>query len=79
MMKVWNALYCSCIFESAAGTLSVHRTKRGARKTIIKHKLNARKEYQLYWEYLKKENGDDAIYEFGIHEDWWINEVELLD
>jgi hypothetical protein len=38
-MKVYAAQFCSCIFESAYYTLSVHSTKLGAYRAVRDSKL----------------------------------------
>ena len=38
-MKIYEALYCSCIYESADSTLSTHRTREGAEHAIKQHKM----------------------------------------
>jgi len=33
-MKVYEFLYCGCIFESSYATVSIHKTKQGAYKAM---------------------------------------------
>jgi hypothetical protein len=40
IMKIWKALYNDMVYESAAETISLHRTKKGAEMAIKKHKYN---------------------------------------
>jgi hypothetical protein len=71
-MKLYEALYCSCIFESGYVTLSIHRTKEGAEKAIEWH----RHEEEQKWKGVKE---IDHEWVFGEHEDWSIREVEVLE
>lgn len=39
-MIVYAFMYCSCIYESSFGLISLHETKRGAYKSMRKHLTN---------------------------------------
>jgi len=67
-MRVWIAKYCPCIHESSYGIISVHKTKRGAEMAMEFHKEQERKE----WEDMELESS------FGEHEDWRVDEYEIL-
>ena len=71
-MKVFEFLHNNSCCESAAGTLSIHITKRGARKAMLKHIYDTKKDYcELY---TKKER-EEYSYDFDM---WWgIRETEL--
>lgn len=43
-MIVYQALYCSCIFESGYDTLSIHLSEEGAIKAMHLHKTKRIKE-----------------------------------
>ena len=49
-MKIYEALYCSCIYESADSTLSTHKTREGAEKAIKEHKMKKYKEWRELYE-----------------------------
>ena len=75
-MILYQFLYCPCIHESAWGTISLHRTKEGAKKAMYRHKKKERKEFDDMY------NGKEKEYlgiKFGIHEDWCVDEIEVLD
>jgi len=63
------------VCESSDETISIHKTKQGARNALAKF---VRKEYESY----KKRYGYDVNempYIFGEFEEWRVNETELLD
>ena len=37
-MKVYEALHCPCVYESAFATISLHETRDGAEKAVELHK-----------------------------------------
>ena len=37
-MKIYEFLYCPCIYESAWAIVSLHKTKERAKKALKKHK-----------------------------------------
>lgn len=79
-MKIYEFLYNSCIYESAAGTMSMHRTKAGAYKAMNKW-LNERfmKEYDERIKYGKDRSGLCGAWKVGTHEWWGIGEQELCE
>lgn len=76
--SVYEFLYNSCTCESAAETVSIHRTLKGAYKAMRKHKWDAcvehREEY-LFW--------GSSYFPFKLNFDawkWWgIRKVEVLE
>ena len=94
-MIIYGFLYCDCIHESAYGTVSLHKTKEGAEAAMNKHKEEKRLEFEEYKkrrdadteEYCIKENLDEEAKKslmewggkFGDHEDWQVDEFEVLD
>ncbi len=93
-MKVWQALYCFCIHESSDRVLSIHKTRQGAKRAMVLHKLKKRGEWKEYRKEQEKsmlkhmkedkeiwsaELKDMYLSRFGAHESWGINEVKILD
>ena len=77
-MKVYEALYCPCIHESAFMTLSIHKTKEGAIAAMNKHKEDERKKFKEMKKKLKERYGDCKI-KFGEHEAWDTRETKVLE
>ncbi len=69
-MKVYQAMYCDCIHESAYGTISIHKTKEGAEKALRLY-LSDRCYEIRQWETI--------LQDIFCHEDWMINETTILD
>jgi len=84
-MIVYLFEYNPCTYESAASTLSVHKTEEGAYKALEEHQEKKREEYQnkIEWE-LKEYPGllkSARTYhpdKFGESEWWGVTEVKLL-
>lgn len=79
-MKIYEALYCCCIHESAYATISLHKTKKGAEKAVREHKKLIKKE----WDDSHKGNSKEAKYfrsrfKWNGMVDWDIKETELND
>lgn len=53
-MKIYEALYNPMTEEGGDVTLSIHRTKVGAKKAIQKSKNEAKKEFRKTCEFYKK-------------------------
>jgi len=68
--EVWRALYNSNIHEGTMATISVHRTKAGALKAMLKHKAEELRKFQI----MPQEFQDDLI--FGDHEEWGIAAIK---
>lgn len=74
-MKVYAFKHTSCIYESAHAVVSLHRTKRGAFKAMVRF-MNQR------WQ----DNRDEGLM-YGLsrgldslqHEAWCIREMEVID
>ncbi len=90
-MKIYEFLHCSCVFESAYATISMHKTKAGAWKAMNKW-LNER--YWKEWDFRMKvgkekpffyadEQGKQkyllSAWRVGTHEAWTIGEQELCE
>lgn len=71
-MKVYAFEYTHCIFDSAFWTVSVHRTKAGAYKAMMKHKNDC-------WYADRKMAFRDAesVAQIGWMERWQIREWEV--
>jgi hypothetical protein len=74
-MKVYQAMYNSCIYESGYSTISLHKSKETAEKAILDHR-QARIDY--YTELCKDDPEEDPM-EFLEMEAWLVLETELLD
>jgi hypothetical protein len=73
-MEIYEFLHTDCIYESAYRTVSVHRTKKGAYKAM---RAFLEREY-TEWRDNNILLGKDP-HKFGVHEDWKIGTIELLD
>ena len=94
-MIIYGFLYNSCVHESSYATMSLHKTKEGAEAAMNKHKEEKRLEFEEYKKrhsedvekYCQEENLDEAtkkeliesVGKFDDHEDWTIDEFEVLD
>ncbi len=73
---IYEFLYNSCIHESAAATMSLHRTREGAERALEEHKAKERENHKKMIEFDPINYNDNN---FGEHEDWYIGEKELMD
>ena len=71
---LWEFIYCPCIHESVAATVSIHRTKKGAEIAMEFHKAEALKEFERW----TKELSED-LFKFGRNEYWEVREIEIQD
>lgn len=78
-VKIYEALYCSCIHESSYATISLHRTREGAEKAVQESKDKVKLEHEKHKEFMKKEGMEDMIHAWDVHQDWDIAETELMD
>lgn len=78
-MKIYEALYTSCIYESDMYTLSIHRTKEGAEKAVQEHKDVMKKEHDDANITYQKLGLELSQHEWDVHKGWDIAETELLD
>jgi len=65
-MIVYQALYCSCIFESGYDTISIHLSNEGAEKAMKLHKTKRIKENY---------NSEEEALEY---EAWAVKKVSVL-
>ena len=75
-MKIYEFLYSPCIHEDVYETVSLHRTLKGAKNALKKHKA---KELQEYNRLFKGKEIECSGMKFGQHEGWDVAEVELQD
>jgi len=80
-MKVFAAVYCDCIYESAYGTLSLHKTREGAERAIENHKKELRLRHEESVKHMAEHAPTFDMDEFEIHswQDWGIEEYEIED
>ena len=71
---VYEFLYNSDYCESAASTISIHKTKKGAEMAMENHKNEILKE----WEKERKEYPHTKEYPFDFDQWWGVRECELL-
>ena len=71
---VYEFLYNPSIHESAAQTVSIHKTRRGAEKAMELHKEKALKEYEEVCEMLP----DEKDFPFGYDQWWGVRESILM-
>jgi len=70
-MKVYAAQHCSCIYESAYCTLSLHLSEQGAKKAIRNSRRRCLREFRSYREKEDKTKIEDL-------QAWGISEYEVL-
>lgn len=93
-MKIYAFMYNDCVHESAYGVVSLHRTPEGAESAMVKHKTECLEKYHenkllIHEDYVNdtelseedrnfliEHNQEDT---FGVHQDWCVTEMELLD
>jgi hypothetical protein len=76
MNILYGFFYNDCIYESADGLVSLHRTREGALKAMVWHKEEERKKY------LSRHGKDEQFMKscpFGFAASWSIHEIELKD
>lgn len=74
-MKIYEATYCYDKYESVPGTISIHRTKEGARKALKMHILEKYNEWKKYHG-ATKESMERVP--FAYNECWEIFETKLI-
>ena len=79
MDNVFEFSYCSDVSMYGMQSISLHRTRKGAENAIEAHKLEAKKEYDLYSEYRKKRFNREPTLKFGEFELWEVVEREIKD
>lgn len=71
--ELYEFCYNPSTNESAAATISVHFTKKGAQKAMRKHKNKEKK----LWKELYPTKNDQKDFPFGIYESWFINPIKV--
>ena len=71
---VYEFLYNSDCCESAASTISIHKTKKGAEMAMEFHKNEKLKE----WKQECKEYPPAKEFPFDFHQDWSVRKSELM-
>ncbi len=74
-MIIYEALYNHMVYESSAETVSIHKTKQGARNALAKKVRQEHENYNKLFDY--DVNVMDS--RFGIFEAWGVNETKLLN
>lgn len=78
-MKVYLAKYCSCRYESAYSTLSIHKNIDGANKAISDHKEGRLSEYnEIYGDLSEDDSSYMSFSEFIEDEIWNIEEKKYM-
>lgn len=69
-MKIYEASYCPCCFESTPYALSLHRTREGAQKALDEHRAMVINEYEhvVTEEHPIEEWIEDQYWEIREHE-----------
>ncbi len=75
METVFEFLYNDSVCESAAHTMSIHKTSKGAEMALEFHKAEALKE----WEKDCKEYPSEYEFPFDYDQWWGIRETELKE
>ncbi len=76
-MKVYEFIYCDCIYESAYATVSMHKTLAGAYKSM---RSNLLKEYDDWYNNRIMFGKDrDRTDKFGIFSRWSVRDTILQD
>ena len=70
-MKIYEFLYNSDCCESAAHTMSLHKTRSGAERAMKKHQNKIRSEHNTL--------GLDDEFDWDFDQAWFIRETELLE
>jgi hypothetical protein len=72
---VWEFMYNDFTYESAAHTMSLHRTKKGATKAMEIHKEKVKKE----WDKLYKDDPDEDRSKWKWAKWWGVRKTKVLD
>lgn len=71
--KIYEFCYNPCVHDSGWITISLHYSKEGAEKAMEEHKLEEKNKFDEMFP-----EGSEFGIEFGEHENWCVNEVEIL-
>lgn len=77
-MQIYEFLYNPCLSESGWVTISIHKTREGAQKTLEEHKTKEKESFNKMIE-----NDEDIEhwneYPYDFDKDWNVREIELKD
>jgi len=71
-MVVYEFCYCDCIYESAAATVSIHLSKKGAWEAMKKHKL------EVYEEWFRMSSSYKKRIKYTFPKAWFIFSTNIL-
>lgn len=72
MDYIYEFMYCDCIYELAYGTMSIHKSARGAYNAMKDHRLKTFNEWRVLPNKYRKDFKDDYA------KDWHIRKTEIL-
>ena len=75
-MKVYAALYNYMIYESGFTTISIHKTKKGARNALAKVVKEEHESHNECYDYNARQID---FSHFGSFEAWKVDEIEILE
>jgi len=78
-MKVFAFRYSSCIHEEGMISISLHKTEKGAKKAMRKHKTKEKKEWKEFIGRNSDIEGYAEFHAFGEHEHWDVREIKIQD
>ena len=70
---VYEFKYCSNTYESSASTVSIHKTYKGAYKSMKNHMYEEYNQWLEYSSFFRKR------FKWNSHREWFITKTELLD
>ena len=73
--KVYEFWYNSCIHESAAACISLHKTKKGAEMALDFHK----EEQKRFWRKCYPSIKEQMEMPFGMFEEWGVAERDIAE
>jgi hypothetical protein len=76
---VYAFMYCPCIHESSHGTISLHKTEKGAEIAMEFHKENERIIHEDMYKNLNIDKNSSMYHEFGINENWCVVKLQVLE
>jgi len=74
-MVVYQALFNYMTEESSYVTLSLHKTKQGARDAVAKELRKEHEEHAKLYNY----NVEEMAYRYGAFEDWRVDKIEVME
>lgn len=74
-MILYAALYNYMIYEAGYSTLSIHKTRQGARDSVAKELRKEHENHNKIYDY----NVDEMGSPFGTFEAWDVQKIEVLE